>query len=149
MAHDAHEPASEAGLLADHLFRHQHAPILGALVRLFGAADLALAEECLQDAFLRALQTWPFHGIPANPAAWLTLVAKRRALDRLRRRLPTAPPEVSTAPTQEPALGDDTLELIFLCCHLNCPPIRSLRSRCGRSAVCPQRRSHGRSSCPR
>ncbi|MEP7365243.1 MAG: DUF6596 domain-containing protein [Acidobacteriota bacterium] len=114
----AREPAADTGLLVDHLFRHQHAPILGALVRMLGSAHLALAEECVQDAFLRALQNWPFHGIPPNPAAWLTLVAKRRALDHLRRAAPATPATEPTArPAQEPTLGDDTLELIFLCCH--------------------------------
>ena len=113
----AHEPAAEAGLLVDHLFRHQHAPILGALVRMLGSAHLGLAEECVQDAFLRALQTWPFHGIPPNPAAWLTLVAKRRALDQLRRAVVSGSGEPSSPPAQPPTLGDDTLELIFLCCH--------------------------------
>lgn len=114
--------AAEAGRLVEHLFRHQHAPILGALIRQFGPAHLALAEECLQDAFLRALQTWPFHGIPPNPAAWLTLVAQRRALDQLRRPAATATAEPAVPPHPLPTLGDDTLELIFLCCHPTLAP---------------------------
>jgi len=112
-----------AGEMVDHLFRRQHAPILGALVRMLGSSHLALAEECVQDAFVRALQTWPFHGIPPNPAAWLTLVAKRRAFDRLRRRAPApVKGEVAAPPASELSLGDDTLELIFLCCHPMLPP---------------------------
>ena len=117
-----HEPSEDAGALAEHLFRRQHAPILGALVRMLGPAHIALAEECLQDAFLRALQTWPFHGIPPNPAAWLTLVAKRRALDQLRRHIPAAANEPAAPPTHQPTLGDDTLEMIFLCCHPSLAP---------------------------
>jgi RNA polymerase sigma-70 factor (ECF subfamily) len=119
----AHEPPAGAAPLVEHLFRHQHAPILGALVRMLGPAHLALAEECVQDAFLRALQTWPFHGAPPNPAAWLTLVARRRALDHLRRARSQPPLSEPTAPpAHEPTLGDDTLELIFLCCHPSLPP---------------------------
>ncbi|MBK7927740.1 MAG: hypothetical protein IPJ98_09670 [Bryobacterales bacterium] len=122
MSGAGHTGAAEAGRMVEHLFRHQHAPILGALVRQFGPAHLALAEECLQDAFLRALQTWPFHGIPPNPAAWLTLVAKRRALDQLRRPAATATAEPAVPPQALPTLGDDTLELIFLCCHPTLAP---------------------------
>jgi RNA polymerase sigma-70 factor (ECF subfamily) len=66
--------------------------MLAATVRLAG--DLDLAEECAQDAFVAALTTWAQRGIPANPGAWLTATARRRALDalrrdqRLRRKLP-------------------------------------------------------------
>lgn len=122
MAGPEHTSATEAGRMVDHLFRHQHAPILGALVRQFGPAHLALAEECLQDAFLRALQTWPFHGVPPNPAAWLTLVAKRRAFDQLRRPSAAIAADPASPPSALPTLGDDTLELIFLCCHPSLAP---------------------------
>jgi RNA polymerase sigma factor (sigma-70 family) len=69
----------------DHLFRRHSAKIVATLTRVFGSRHLDLAEDVVQDALLKALQQWPFKGVPENPAAWLTLVAKNRALDLLRR----------------------------------------------------------------
>jgi RNA polymerase sigma-70 factor, ECF subfamily len=83
--------------------------------------DLDLAEECVQDAYARALSTWGPRGIPDSPGAWLTTVARRRAVDRLRRdqslrqRLPLLLDERDPAPT--PEIEDDRLRLIFTCCH--------------------------------
>ena len=57
--------------------------MLAATVRVTG--DIDLAEECVQDAYARALATWSTEGIPANPGAWLTTVARRRAIDVVRR----------------------------------------------------------------
>src|SRR5687768_17781802 len=71
--------------LVDHLFRHQSAKIVATLTRVFGSRHLDLAEDVVQDALLKALQQWPFKGVPENPAAWLMLVARNRALDLLRR----------------------------------------------------------------
>src|SRR5688572_28187388 len=71
--------------LVDHLFRRHSARIVATLTRVFGSRHLDLAEDVVQDALIKALQLWPFQGIPENPAAWLTLVAKNRALDLLRR----------------------------------------------------------------
>lgn len=59
--------------------------MVATVTRLLGGADIALAEEVVQDAMVAALQRWPFHGIPENPT-WLVQVAKNRALDLLRRR---------------------------------------------------------------
>jgi RNA polymerase sigma-70 factor (ECF subfamily) len=89
--------------------------------------DLDLAEECTQDAYLRALETWQRDGVPDRPGAWLTATARRRALDVLRRdavlrrKLPLlvaqdAPPD--PAPDDgTAALPDDLLRLVFTCCH--------------------------------
>jgi len=89
--------------------------------------DLDLAEECTQDAYLRALETWARDGVPDRPGAWLTATARRRALDVLRREQvlrrklpllveddvpPEPPPDDGTA-----ALPDDLLRLVFTCCH--------------------------------
>jgi RNA polymerase sigma-70 factor (ECF subfamily) len=71
--------------LVDHLFRHHSAKIVATLTRVFGSRHLDLAEDVVQDALVKALQQWPFKGVPENPAGWLTLVAKNRALDLLRR----------------------------------------------------------------
>jgi len=70
--------------LQEHLFRHEAGRLVSILARLFGIHNLALAEDVVQDAFCRALETWKFHGVPANPSAWLMKTAKNRALDLLR-----------------------------------------------------------------
>jgi len=86
--------------------------------------DWDLAEECAQDAFARALERWPDDGVPTNPGAWLTTVARHRALDRLRRagveaakyeEMVVVSGEGSTARSDE--IADDRLRLIFTCCH--------------------------------
>src|SRR5882762_4314196 len=76
---------TDVHLLIDHLFRHQAGQMVATLTRIFGPAHLGLAEDVVQDALLRALRHWPFQGVPEQPAAWLTQVAKNLALDRLRR----------------------------------------------------------------
>lgn len=85
--------------------------------------DLDAAEEAVQDAYVRALRTWPRDGVPARPGAWLTTVARRNALTVLQRRttlerkLPLLL-EPEEARTPEPdAIPDDRLRLIFTCCH--------------------------------
>ena len=67
------------------------------LTRIFGVHNLALVEDVVQDAFLRALEVWKFRGIPENPSAWLMAAAKNRAVDLLRRE--------RTARTYAPELG--------------------------------------------
>ncbi|MFG1608308.1 RNA polymerase sigma factor [Actinoplanes sp. NPDC049265] len=84
--------------------------------------DLDLAEECTQDAYEQALRTWPRSGVPDRPGAWLTSVARNRALDllrreeRFRRRLPLLVAGAAV-PGPEDGLDDDRLRLIFTCCH--------------------------------
>ncbi|MBS1885067.1 MAG: hypothetical protein JSS97_19135, partial [Actinobacteria bacterium] len=64
-------------------FRAERGAVLAALIRQVG--DFALAEDAVQDAFEAALATWRRDGVPANPGAWLTVAARRKAIDRLRR----------------------------------------------------------------
>ena len=94
--------------------------MLAATVRV--TRDLDLAEECVQDAYAQALSTWADRGVPAKPGAWLTTVARRRALDMLRRdaTLRRALPllvEEETAPDPGGTFPDDRLRLVFTCCH--------------------------------
>ena len=96
--------------------------MLSATVRV--TRDLDIAEECVQDAYAQALVVWPSGGVPSKPGAWLTTVARRRALDLLRRDavLRRALPllvEDDIAPPAEPtdAIPDDRLRLICTCCH--------------------------------
>jgi len=106
--------------------RREWAFVLAATVRVAG--DLDLAEECAQDAFVAALATWAERGVPRNPGAWLTTVARHRAVDVLRRdrtlrgKLPLlvdANPSTPGPAEQEEAgvIPDDRLRLVFTCCH--------------------------------
>jgi len=90
---------NDSALLVDHLFRHQSGRLVSILTRIFGPRRLDLAEEVVQDALLKALELWPFEGIPANPSAWLIQVAKNRALDAIRRETSLAEkiPELARA----------------------------------------------------
>jgi RNA polymerase sigma-70 factor (ECF subfamily) len=106
--------------------------VLATLARTIG--DLAVAEDALSDATITALDAWPRTGIPDNPRAWLAVVARRKALDLLRRESARAAKEAAAfrwgtgaAPDQieeaieamepETSLRDDMLRLIFTCCH--------------------------------
>lgn len=124
--------------------REQWPRIVASLLRTTG--DWELAEDCAQDAAERALRTWPRDGVPDNPGAWLTAVARRRAVDVLRRRATEARvlEEVAAQPRPEPGppdagggFGDDRLRLLFTCCHpdLSLPDrvALTLRSVCGLS----------------
>jgi RNA polymerase sigma-70 factor (ECF subfamily) len=116
---------NDSALAVDHLFRHQSGRLVSTLTRIFGPHRLDLAEEVVQDALLKALEVWPFQGIPANPSAWLIQVAKNRALDLIRREtslaekipdLARAFPE-QTMPSSFNEFDDDQLSMMFLCCH--------------------------------
>lgn len=84
------------------------------MLRRYG--DFELAEDCTQDALVRALEVWPRQGIPDRPGAWLTRVAQRRALDQLRRRS-QLPPKLAQAASITLDAGDDRLRLMLVCCH--------------------------------
>ena len=107
--------AVEVTRVVDRVHRESWSTVLASVVRL--TRDLDLAEDCTQDAFVRALRTWP-DGIPDNPAGRLTTVARRLALDRLRRetnlrrKLPLLVEEPGDA--EQPT---DPLRLVFTCCH--------------------------------
>ncbi|GIE06664.1 DUF6596 domain-containing protein [Paractinoplanes durhamensis] len=102
------------------VWKLESARIVGGLARL--VHDVGLAEELAQDALVAALEQWPAAGVPDNPGAWLTTVARRRAVDHIR-RAQTATAQTATAQTA--AAGtlaleeeqDDVLRLLFVCCH--------------------------------
>jgi RNA polymerase sigma-70 factor (ECF subfamily) len=98
--------------------RDEWGRVLAVLVGFLG--DFDLAEEAVQEAFLVAAERWPRDGEPENPSAWLVTVAKRRALDRIRREkvLQAKLAELEEpVVTEEPNIPDERLELIFTCCH--------------------------------
>ena len=72
--------------LVEHLFRHESAKMVATLTRIFGIEHLNLAEDVVQEALGRALQTWPYRGIPENPSAWIMRASRNLALDVVRRR---------------------------------------------------------------
>ncbi|HVT19799.1 MAG TPA: DUF6596 domain-containing protein [Mycobacteriales bacterium] len=107
-----------AHALDEDLLRDASRRVLGALVRR--GADFAAAEDAVQEALLEATLKWPAGGIPDQPVAWLTTVAKRKLLDA--QRSDAARRQRETSAALEPAAGpteqsDDTLLLLFLCCH--------------------------------
>ena len=107
----------------ERIFRAEHGRVLAALISQF--EDFDLAEDALQEALVNALERWEGDGIPANPGAWLTTVARRRAIDRMRRSaalersLPVLDPQLSYDEHEmdETQIPDDRLKLIFTCCH--------------------------------
>ena len=125
--------------------------MLATLVRLTG--DLPLAEDAVQDAAVRALETWPRDGVPEEPRAWLTLTARRRAIDILRRETARAGKEAAardgaakeaavTEPDDPPpaeTVRDDLLRLVFTCCHpalaVETQVALALRTLCGLSVA--------------
>ncbi len=94
---------------------------MATLIRTTG--DWDLAEECAQDAFARALERWPVDGVPRSPGAWLTTVARNRALDRLRhtKTADAKHQEIAVSSSDDEGehhdIEDDRLRLIFTCCH--------------------------------
>jgi RNA polymerase sigma factor (sigma-70 family) len=124
---------SGAPALTEHLFRRESGRMVSALVRVLGTRHLALAEDAVQDALVRALETWRFTGPPASPGAWLMQTARHRAIDRLRHqgRVGRLEPELERAlrlaGAAEPedagghAIPDDELRLMFSCCDPELP----------------------------
>jgi RNA polymerase sigma-70 factor, ECF subfamily len=112
----------------EQIFRAEHGRVLGALIA--SLRDFDLAEDVLQAALLTALERWPREGLPRNPAAWITTVARRKAIDRLRRDRALERKQawlwaesehgslghVDDAALNE-AIPDERLKLIFTCCH--------------------------------
>src|SRR5271156_3702866 len=79
-------PAGEVSRVVEHLFRHEAGKMVATLTGIFGPEHLTLAEDVVQEALARALQTWPFYGVPQNPAAWIMRASRNLALDMVRRQ---------------------------------------------------------------
>ncbi|MEW2004661.1 RNA polymerase sigma factor [Microbacterium sp. NPDC079208] len=120
------QEAAERAVAA--VWRIESARIVGTLTRMVG--DFGLAEDLAQEALVAALRQWPVEGVPRNAAAWLTAVAKRKAVDGWRRRerlddrlaliaheLEQEQAQVPDLPWDPDAVDDDVLRLLFIACH--------------------------------
>jgi RNA polymerase sigma-70 factor (ECF subfamily) len=109
-------------------YRKERAAVLATLIRRVG--DFQLAEDALQDAFADAVAAWRYSGVPDNPGAWISVAARRRAIDRLRRNrsltdrterlaelVRLGAQQEEEPMSEESAIVDDRLRLIFTCCH--------------------------------
>jgi RNA polymerase sigma-70 factor, ECF subfamily len=128
------DPARRARTALERAYREEWAAVLATLTGQVGG-DLALAEDAVADAFAAAAAEWPERGVPRRPGGWLTTVARRRAIDRLRReqtrvshqsaldhlenlvRLDQQLPPGEPDGVDESSVGDDRLRLVFTCCH--------------------------------
>jgi RNA polymerase sigma factor (sigma-70 family) len=147
-------PPGEVSRVVEHLFRHEAGKLVSTLAGIFGIHNLSLAEDVVQEALVRALQTWPYYGIPANPAAWLMRTARNLALDVLRREkvFRDKTPQIAALMEQVSAsssdaavivgevdIKDDTLRMMFACCHPLIPPeaqvALALKTLCGFGTV--------------
>lgn len=106
----------------ERVFAAEYGRAVAVLVRLLG--DIELAEEAVQDAFLKAVERWPVSGVPPAPAGWIVTTARRGAIDRFRRESTrdARHREAAGAGGSDPYVGssdwpDDRLKLIFTCCH--------------------------------
>jgi RNA polymerase sigma-70 factor (ECF subfamily) len=138
----------------DHLFRHESGKMIAVLSRLLGLQHLDVAQDLVQDSLMQAMNTWPYTGMPGNPAGWLHRVARNKAIDYLRRQKRRAhirphyayllQSEYTLASTLnhlflENEIEDSVLRLLFACCH---PAIRpeaqmalALKTVCGLSTA--------------
>jgi len=142
--------AEQIPQLTEHLFRHESGRLVSILTGIFGIERLQLAEDVVQEALVRALQTWPYYGVPDNPAGWIMQTAKHLALDVLRRekRFADKQPEMAgyleqwtadngtgESPRLTEEIKDNQLRLMFACCHNDIPQeaqtALALRTLCG------------------
>jgi len=138
--------------LVEHLFRHESGKMVATLTGIFGIEHWNLAEDVVQEALARALQTWPYRGVPENPAAWIMRASRNLALDVVRREkvfrakeaeitrlMERDGSEPETAVFLEHEIADDRLRMIFVCCHPVIPPeaqvALALKTLCGFSVL--------------
>jgi len=147
-------PSGEISRLTEHLFRVEAGKLVSVLTGVFGIDHMQLAEDVVQEALVRAFRTWPYYGIPKNPAAWITQTAKNLAYDLLRREKFFREKQTEIAitveqwsadsladesPSFETEIKDHRLRLIFACCHpliaQEAQTALALRTLCGFGAA--------------
>src|SRR2546430_4648795 len=138
--------------LIEHLFRHESAKMIATLTRIFGIEHLSLAEDVVQEALSRALETWPYRGVPEKPSAWIMRASRNLALDVIRRQKSFRAKEAEIAQLMERAgsagetatfseheIADDRLRMMFVCCHPVIPAeaqvALALKTLCGFSVT--------------
>jgi RNA polymerase sigma factor (sigma-70 family) len=148
----ADDKPAEISRVVEHLFRHEAGKMVATLTGIFGIEHLALAEDVVQEALARALQTWPFYGVPNNPAAWIMRASRNLAVDVVRREKTFRDKEADIIHLMdregatpdavifsEHAISDDTLRMMFVCCHPGIPAeaqvALALKTLCGFSVT--------------
>ena len=138
--------------MVEHLFRHEAGKMISILAGIFGMEHLNLAEDVVQESLVRALRTWPYYGIPENPAAWIMRVSRNLALDVVRREkifrhkqteivalIEQRNPDPEDRVFLDQELKDDRLRMMFACCHpLVAPEAQvalALKTLCGFSVA--------------
>src|SRR5436309_4775448 len=138
--------------LVEHLFRDESGKMVATLTRIFGIEHLNLAEDVVQEALSRALQTWPYRGVPQNPSAWIMRASRNLALDVIRRQKIFHAKEAEIARLierdgstpgaaifSEHEIADDRLRMMFVCCHPVIPSeaqvTLALKTLCGFSVT--------------
>lgn len=118
---------TDAQYIVDHLFRNEYGKIVSLLVSKYGSNKLALAEDVVQEAMYKAMQTWPYGAAPANPAGWIYRVSNNQMIDQLRRlakqdytedtHLNLEESSFSSDINPDDVLKDELLKMLFACCH--------------------------------
>jgi RNA polymerase sigma factor (sigma-70 family) len=145
-------PSGEVSQVVERLFRHESGKMVATLTRIFGVEHLTLAEDVVQEALARALQTWPFYGVPQNPSAWIMRASRNLALDLVRRekvfrdkedaiihQMKGGGPGTDAPVFAAEEIEDDRLRMMFICCHPLVPAearvALTLKTLCGFSVA--------------
>lgn len=118
----------ETSQVVDHFFRHEYGRVTAFLIRKFGSDHLELIEDAVQESLFKAMQSWPFSGIPQNPSGWITRSAQNKLIDDLRRiqrfdqkaKVILNEAEKEELPDDvhlQTELKDDLLRMMFACCR--------------------------------
>ncbi|GAB4236534.1 MAG: sigma-70 family RNA polymerase sigma factor [Ekhidna sp.] len=110
--------------LVDHFFRTEYGKAVSHLTSRFGSIHLELAEDSVQEALIKAMQTWPYAQVPDNPTGWILRVAGNKMIDHLRREQKNTKSDHLPEHAEDPpatisleAINDDLLRMLFACCH--------------------------------
>ncbi|MEO9849511.1 MAG: sigma-70 family RNA polymerase sigma factor [Reichenbachiella sp.] len=132
--------------MAEHLFRTEYGKLIAAIVRIFGATHIQLAEDMVQETMISAISHWSVDGVSDNPGGWLMQVARRKVLNELKRDKMRQRHDWEQATLQyseqdvsdvflEGEIEDNQLRMIFTCCHPNlnveAQIVLTLKTLCG------------------
>src|ERR1044071_235323 len=149
IANNSEPPPVEVSRVVEHLFRHEAGKMVATLTGIFGVEHFDLAQDVVQEALVRALQTWPYYGVPKNPSAWIMRVSRNMALDVVRREkvFRVKEPEITrlteeqgnaepnAAIFSDQEIADDRLRMMFVFCHPQIPSearvALALKTLCG------------------